>query len=171
MQTQRKNLCFHRWLQGPKTTNLRRKPQFWTLKPTLQMKYWTKLLIKEATKARSIPSIQIQRPYFCHLWTILPLVLPLNSLTVCFRSCIYRKSSKKYWKKSVWGGTDVTNWNRISAARLTSNVLFRWPWWVRALQACFATWAHRWEMYLACKQCHYNAGEGSRVELVWERKH
>lgn len=107
-----------------------------------------------------------QRPCFRHPCGNLPLVLPSSLLF----SDLNRKS-ERYWTESIGGATDVTNWNRISSPLLTSNVLFPWPWCVCALQACFATWAPCREVYLACKQCLYNAGEGSSVKLVWEWKH
>lgn len=57
----------------------------------------------------------------------------------------------KILEKRVWRTTDVTSWNSIGAMRITSNVLFWWPWWVHTLQACFTTWVHGQEMFLACK--------------------
>lgn len=77
----------------------------------------------------------------------------------------------KILEKSVWRTTDVTSCNSIGAMRITSNVLFWWPWWVHTPQACFTTWVHCQEMFLACKQRHPTVGEGSTVLLGWECKY
>lgn len=128
----------------------------------------SKRLIKTARKAGSVPSIPTQRPCCCHLCGILPLVLPLFPpplvSDLASTESLLKKTGQRASEEPLMQQTET-------GSALTSKVLFSWPWWVHTLHACFATWAHRQEMYLACKHSRENAGEGSSVELVWERKH